>query len=191
MNIQSIRPQELAAKCQAGENIELIDVRTPIEFQEVHCTFARNIPLSDLQPQVLLQQRGNDKDKPIYLICLSGARGRKACEVLQAAGFTNIFNVEGGTKAWTAEGLPVNRGKKMISLQRQVQITAGSMILISIALGWLVHPYWLALAACVGAGLVVTGVTDTCAMGLLLAQMPWNRVACDVKPSDQPSGRNP
>jgi hypothetical protein len=73
-------------------------------------------------------------------------------------------------------GLPVVRGKKTISLERQVRIAAGLLVLIGSLLGWLVHPVFIGLSAFVGAGLVFAGVTDTCGMGLMLARMPWNQV---------------
>ena len=73
-------------------------------------------------------------------------------------------------------GLPVVRGKKAISLERQVRIAAGLLVLLGAVLGWLVHPAFVGLSAFVGAGLVFAGVTDTCGMGMLLARMPWNQV---------------
>ena len=73
-------------------------------------------------------------------------------------------------------GLPVVRGKKAISLERQVRIAAGSLVLLGVLLGWLVHPAFIGLSAFVGAGLVFAGVTDTCGMGMMLARMPWNQV---------------
>jgi rhodanese-related sulfurtransferase len=93
-----------------------------------------------------------------------------------AAGFTNIVNVDGGTLACVECGLPVIRGKKMVSLERQVRIVAGFLVLLAALLGWFVHPAFVFLAAFVGAGLIFAGVTDTCGMGLLLAKMPWNHV---------------
>jgi hypothetical protein len=75
-------------------------------------------------------------------------------------------------------GLPLAQGKKAISLERQVRIAAGSLVLLGLVLGWLVHPYFLGLSAFVGAGLFFAGVTDTCGMGMLLARMPWNQ--CDA-----------
>jgi rhodanese-related sulfurtransferase len=176
MEVNTIKPQELNAKYNRGEPVELIDVRTPVEFREVHCTFARNVPLDQLDPQALLAERPGAANQPIYLICRSGSRGRQACEKLIAAGFRQVVNVEGGTLAWVEAGLPVNRGKKAISLERQVRIAAGSLVLLGSVLGALVHPGWIGLAAFVGAGLVFAGITDTCGMGLLLAKMPWNRL---------------
>ena len=87
------------------------------------------------------------------------------------------MSVDGGTKAWAEAGLPVVRGQKAISLERQVRIVAGSLVLIGIVLGFLVHQSLFGLAAFAGAGLLFAGITDTCGMGLLLARMPWNQVA--------------
>ncbi|MGL6073042.1 MAG: rhodanese-like domain-containing protein [Fimbriiglobus sp.] len=175
MEVSTISPRELAAKKQAGAAIELIDVRTPIEFREMHCTFARNVPLSDLDPKAILANRAVS-EQPLYVICRSGSRGKQACERFLAAGFTQVVNVEGGTLAWAESGLEVNRGKKAISLERQVRIAAGSLALLGAVLGFFVHPYFIGLSGFIGAGLVFAGITDTCGMGLALARMPWNRV---------------
>jgi hypothetical protein len=107
----------------------------------------------------------------LYLICRSGSRGRQACAKFLAAGYTNISNVEGGTLACVECGLPVVRGKKTIALERQVRIAAGLLVVLGALLSWLIHPAFIGLAAFVGAGLVFSGVTDTCGMGLLLARM--------------------
>ncbi len=87
-----------------------------------------------------------------------------------------MVNVEGGTQAWDQAGLPVVRGQQAMSLERQVRIAAGSLVVLGSALGAFVSPYWIGLAAFVGAGLVFAGITDTCGMGMLLARMPWNKV---------------
>lgn len=176
MSVPTISPAELYARKQRGEPVEVIDVRTPVEFREVHCPWARNIPLTELDPKAVMASRTVPADKPLYIICKSGSRGKQACEKFLASGFTNVINVEGGTTAWENAGLPVNRGKKAISLERQVRIAAGSLVLLGVVLGVWVHPGFLAIAAFVGAGLVFAGVTDTCGMALLLARMPWNQV---------------
>lgn len=183
MEVVTISPRDLAAKRRRGEAVELIDVRTPVEFREVHCPFARNVPLSDLDPKAVMTARNGTTDKPLYVICRSGSRGKQACEKFVAAGFANVVNVEGGTLAWAECGLPVNRGKKAISLERQVRIAAGLLVLLGAVLGFFVHPYFIGLSAFVGAGLVFAGVTDTCGMGLMLARMPWNQVRADPAPA--------
>ena len=176
MSVTTISPKQLHDLVQAGEPVELIDVRTPIEFREVHVTFARNMPLDQLDPkQLTVGQAGSQK--PVYVICRSGKRGQQACEKIIGHGFTNVVNVEGGTMAWDQAGLPVVRGKKTISLERQVRIAAGALGLTGAVLGFFVSPYWIGLSGFVGAGLMFAGITDTCAMGLMLARMPWNQVS--------------
>ena len=171
----TIPPQQLFQLTQSGTPVELIDVRTPVEFREVHVLFARNVPLDQLDAAQLVAGRTGSA-QPLYVICRSGSRGKQACEKFQTAGFTNVVNVEGGTQAWDQAGLPVARGQKAISLERQVRIAAGALVLIGAALGAFVSPYWIGLSAFVGAGLVFAGITDTCGMGMLLARMPWNQV---------------
>lgn len=166
--VATISPQELLTRHQQSP-VELIDVRTPAEFQEVHVTFARNVPLDKLDASA------SPKDKTLYFICRSGSRGQQACQKMEAAGHT-VVNVEGGTLAWDTAGLPVVRGRKVMSLERQVRIAAGSLVLTGVILSLTVHPYLIGLSAFVGAGLVFAGITDTCGMGMILARMPWNQV---------------
>lgn len=176
MSITTISPKQLHDLVQAGTPVELIDVRTPVEFQEVHVTFARNVPLDQLDAAQIAKRRDGSSG-PLYVICRSGNRAKQACEKFLSAGAPNVVNVEGGTLAWDQAGLPVARGKKAISLERQVRIAAGSLVLVGSILGAFVSPYWIGLAAFVGAGLVFAGITDTCGMGMLLARMPWNQVS--------------
>jgi rhodanese-related sulfurtransferase len=180
LKMQTISPKQLYERIQAGESIELIDVRTPIEYREVHATMARNIPLDRLNPTEVTTGRNGS---PLYVICRSGSRGKQACEKIEAAGFQNVVNVDGGTQAWDQAGLPVVRGKKAMSLERQVRIAAGSLVLTGALMAWFVHPYWIGLSGFVGAGLIFAGVTDTCAMGMLIAKMPWNQVAASSSSS--------
>jgi rhodanese-related sulfurtransferase len=176
MSVNTISPQQLHDAVQAGP-VELVDVRTPAEFREVHVAFAKNVPLDQLDAARFAAGRG---EGPLYVICRSGNRARQACQKLAAAGCVNVVNVEGGTQAWDQAGLPVVRGEKFISLERQVRIAAGSLVLVGALLGYFAHPAFFGLAALVGAGLVFAGITDTCGMGMLLARMPWNQVREDL-----------
>lgn len=184
MTIGVINPQELAELCIQGKQIDLIDVRTPAEYREVHVDIARNVPLDQLDPVALLRARDGSANKPLYLICRSGNRGQQACAKFIEAGFSNVVNVEGGTIACVDAGLPVVRGEKTISLERQVRIAAGSLVLMGATLGWFVHPAFIGLSAFVGAGLLFAGITDTCGMGMILVRLPWNR-------SGQPAASHP
>ncbi|RUL86286.1 rhodanese-like domain-containing protein [Tautonia sociabilis] len=174
--IATISPKDLEAIRASGKPIDLIDVRTPVEFRELHAEPARLVPLDQLDPKAVVASRSCPADEPLYVICRTGNRARKACEMFVAAGIPNVVNVEGGTIAWEQAGLPVVRGKKAISLERQVRIAAGTLVAIGTALGAFVSPYFLVIPGFVGCGLVFAGITDTCGMGMLLARMPWNQV---------------
>ena len=149
----------------------LIDVRTPAEFGAVHAERAVNYPMESFD----LEQVPFSKDEEIHVICQSGGRSMRVCQKLEAAGFTKIVNVAGGTSAWQSAGFPVVEGMKVMSLERQVRIAAGSLVVIGAIVGQFVHPSGFGLSAFIGAGLVFAGVTDTCGMGMMIAKMPWNR----------------
>ncbi len=170
-SIETINPTELYELIDSGKQVDVIDVRTSAEFEEVHSTISRNVPLDSLNPHEIMAKRNGRRDEPLYLICASGARAKQAGAKFAAFGFQNIVTVAGGTTAWVAAGLSVVRGNKTISLERQVRITAGFFTL----LGFFVHPYGFGLSAFVGIGLMYAGITDTCGMAMLLAKMPWNQ----------------
>lgn len=175
MTVSTISARDLHSRLQAGEAIDLIDVRTPAEYGEVHASIAKNFPLGKFDVgSVLTQHPGSG---PLYVICRSGSRGKQACEKLAAAGCTRAVNVEGGTLAWEQAGLPVVRGRKTISLERQVRICAGFLSLTGGLLAMFVNHWFAGLSAFVGAGLMFAGITDTCGMALILARMPWNQVS--------------
>lgn len=174
MSIPTISPAELARMCETGA-MDLIDVRTPAEFSEVHATAARNVPLDRLNPAEVVATRRCASSEPLYLICRSGGRGAKACELFRQAGITNIVNVEGGTLAWEQAGLPVVRGKKAMSLERQVRILAGAIVLIGGVLAITVDPLFAIIPIVMGAGLAGAGILDSCLMGMMIAKMPWNQ----------------
>lgn len=178
MSFSTITAAEFKQRYAQDPSLELLDVRMPSEFGEAHLTFAQNVPLDRLNPHDLLSNRNERAGKPLYVVCRSGKRSEMACQKLVAAGHREIVNVAGGTQACIEAGLPVIRGQKAMSLERQVRIAAGLLVLTGVALGYLVHPGLFALSGAIGAGLVFAGVTDSCMMGNLLAKMPWNQAAC-------------
>src|SRR5450432_2068713 len=128
--MKTITPVELQTILTAQPSVPVIDVRTPLEFAEVHVPQARSIPLDELKPASLQLQ----KDQPVYLLCRSGQRATKAAEKFVREGFAQPVVVEGGTLAWIEANLPVTRGQtKVISLERQVRIVAGSLVFIGVA----------------------------------------------------------
>ncbi len=169
--MKNLSVQQSAELLSQKNSIPLIDVRTPAEYGSVHAKGAVNLPMESLD----LAKIPCSKEEEIHVICQSGGRSMKVCQKLEGAGFTNLVNVDGGTSAWHAAGLPVVEGKKVMSLERQVRIAAGSLVVIGAAVGQFVHPGGFALSAFIGAGLVFAGVTDTCGMGMMIAKMPWNR----------------
>ncbi len=172
---RDITPTILARKRVEGEDREVIDVRTPVEFREVHVDGARNVPLDTLTPDTCRHLESGKPGSTLYLICKTGARAKQAAARLEGVGVEDVCLVEGGIDAWVEAGLDVERGKKAVSLERQVRIAAGTLVLLGSVLAFLVHPYFVAIPAFVGAGLIFAGVTDTCGMGMLLARMPWNK----------------
>jgi rhodanese-related sulfurtransferase len=176
----SITPQQLYELYQSGQPMELIDVRTPAEYRSVHATIASLAPLDELDPRTLMNARRGVAGDPIYLICRSGTRSEKACQKFLKAGFTNVVSVAGGTSAWERAGLPVIRGKRILPLDRQFQLAAGTMVLAGFALGELVDPNWFLLAGFVGCGLVFAGATGFCPLAKMIARMPWNQVGVEA-----------
>ena len=173
--VDTISPAALAEIRRRGESIELLDVRTPAEYGEAHVDGARNVPLDRLDAKAIVAER-TGQPGTLYVVCKSGGRSRQACEKLLAAGLTAVASVEGGTAACEAAGLRLIRGRKAMSLERQVRICAGALVVLGVALAWFTQtPAWTLLSGFIGAGLVFAGITDTCGMGMMLAKMPWNQ----------------
>jgi rhodanese-related sulfurtransferase len=171
-----IQPAQLHERRLRGEALNLLDVRTPAEHAQEHVPGVVLMPLDRLDPAQVASTDGFGKDRPIYILCRSGSRARQAAAKLEKAGFAACTVVEGGTQAWVDAGLPVNRGaSNVISLERQVRIAAGTLVLLGVLLSRFAHPDFIWLSAFIGAGLVFAGITDWCGMGLLIAKLPWNQ----------------
>jgi len=174
--MNTITPRQLHDRIQQGEKLHLLDVRTPAEHAEIHVPDVQLVPLDRLDATKLASMIGFAKDQPLYIFCRSGDRAKQAAEKLEKGGYTKCSVVEGGTVAWTEAGLPVDRGtSKVISLERQVRIGAGTIVLAGVLLAHFVNPAFIWLSGFVGAGLVFAGITDRCGMGMLIAKMPWNQ----------------
>jgi len=172
----SITPQSLHQKIVARGSLYLLDVRTPREYAQVHVPGAILEPLEKFDVARVRRRTSPSPEAPLYLLCHSGSRAKQAIIKLEQAGMSPCVLVEGGTVAWMQAGLPVERQTvKGMSLERQVRIAAGLLVLIGTLLGAFWQIAILALPAFVGAGLVFAGISDKCGMALLLARMPWNR----------------
>jgi rhodanese-related sulfurtransferase len=170
MTIKSIAPAEAQRLMKAGAT--LIDIREADEFAREHIPGAEHRALSALGNKTEML-----RGAPIVFHCKSGGRTAANADKLAACtSCADIFVLEGGIDAWKASGLPVVQDKRQpIEIMRQVQIAAGSLVLAGIVLGALAAPGFYGLAAFVGAGLILAGVTGSCLMAKLLALMPWNR----------------
>ncbi len=169
--LKSISPQQAATLLRKGAT--LIDIRGADEHARERIPGARHLPLD----RIVAGAKVEPGDRVVIFHCRSGARTAANAERLAgAAPGCEAFMVEGGLEAWRKAGLTVALDRSQpIDIQRQVQIGAGSLVVLGVVLGVLVHPGFLALAGFVGAGLVFAGVTGFCGMAKLLAVMPWNR----------------
>ena len=150
----------------------VIDVRTPVEVSSEHIAGALHIPLAEL-PSRCHELEGIAG--PGLLLCQTGKRAEQAREVLVRAGIEDLIVIEGGLEAYTASGGETVMDHKRMSLERQVRVAAGFLVLLGAVPGFLIHPAFHGLSAFVGAGLIFAGITDYCGMGLLIAKMPWNK----------------
>jgi rhodanese-related sulfurtransferase len=173
----SIGPRELQRRLAAGQPARLLDVRTPGEHAAAHVPGAKLIPLDELDAAAFRRERAGD-GSPVYVLCQSGTRARRAIEKLERAGVQGCVLVEGGTQAWIDAGLPVNRGQsRVLPLMRQVQIAVGSLSAVGAGLALTVNPRYALIPLIMGCGLVFAGLTGFCGLALLLAKMPWNKTS--------------
>lgn len=168
-----ISPAELKARLDRRDAV-LIDIREPDEYARRHVPGALSRPLSAFEAAHLKLEPGRD----VVFTCKTGMRTGANCDRLAATVDGDAYVLAGGVDAWAAAGLPVKDDKDApLEIMRQVQIAAGSLVLLGVALGVLVHPGFLALSAFVGAGLTFAGATGFCGMATLLGMAPWNRRA--------------
>ena len=157
-------------KHQPAGHSQLIDVRSPSEFASGHIPGAINIPMDQIESRLSDLSRG-----PIVLICQMGKRAQMTADILGPCRL-DLTVLEGGTAAWLQQGFPVVQSvKTRWSLERQVRLGAGLIVLTASILALTTNLRWLALAGFVGAGLTFAGLTDICPMAEFLQRMPWNR----------------
>jgi rhodanese-related sulfurtransferase len=171
VTLHNLSPAEVRARIDNGKAV-LIDVREADEFSRIHIKCSQSQPLSLWgKAQLIL-----DPDADVIFTCRSGIRVAGARDQLAARISGNVFALSGGVMAWRKAGLPVETNANApLEIMRQVQIAAGLLVLLGLALGFIVAPGWFGLSAFVGAGLSFAGVTGFCGMARLLTLMPWNR----------------
>jgi rhodanese-related sulfurtransferase len=180
---QQITPAELAR--DIGQAV-LLDVRSPIEFEVEHIENSINVPLNELQSRCADVPRTGQ----LVVICRSGKRAERGAYTLLGQGFEPKV-LEGGVLAWRKAGLPLKEGKKMLPIERQIQLIVGTGVLTGVLLGVFVNPWFLIIPGFFGAGLSFAGLSGTCALGLLLNKAPWNQlpVAGTAQNSAEPKSK--
>ncbi len=165
---QQITPAELAG--QEGQTV-LLDVRSPIEFETEHIHNSINVPLSELEAHCEEIPRQGQ----LVVICRSGKRAERGAYTLSGKGFQPKV-LEGGLLAWRKAGLPVKEGKKMLPIERQIQLIVGIGVLTGIVLAVFVNPWFLIIPGFFATGLTFAGLSGTCALGIMLGHAPWNKL---------------
>lgn len=154
--------------------VQVVDVRTPGEFEAVHIPSSRNLPLDELDDRVTEIRALVEQGSEVVLTCRSGARAHQAQERLRELGLPDLPILEGGMVAWEQSGSPVVQDVVRWDLERQVRFVAGLIVALSV-LASLAVPEARFVAGAVGLGLVVASLTNTCAMGMLLSKLPYNQ----------------
>lgn len=175
---QKISSVDFSLLRQSGHTQLVLDVRTPAEVAGQSLPGSHNVPLQDVCTESIqsLLKSQNHGDEPVYLLCGSGMRAEKAAEMIAGAVNNPLWVIEGGINALKNTDTPLTvSDSSVISLERQVRITAGFMVVLGVVLGSFVAPGFYGLSAFVGAGLMFAGITDSCGMAMVLAKMPWNQ----------------
>lgn len=171
--VKEVDPQTLARWMREGQ-ARVVDVRPPDMFAASHIPGAIPVPLAAVDRSTVPDLDG----RKLVFQCEVGVASEKAARKIVQSGFSGeVYHLPGGLRAWKAAGLPVEQsaGGAGMSLQRQVQIVAGSAVVLGIALGVLISPWFLLLSAFIGAGLVFSGASGTCGMAMALSRLPFNR----------------
>jgi rhodanese-related sulfurtransferase len=167
-----ITPKDSLEMTRVNSKVKLLDVRSALEFSQVHIKDSINIPIDILSGKII--ELSQFKQSYIVL-CRTGNRSLMAADMLIQSGISGVKVMQGGLTRWQKEGLPVVKGEGGISLERQVRIIAGSLILFGILLSWFVHWAFIFIAVFISCGLIYAGLSDNCLLGMLLMQLPYNK----------------
>lgn len=172
VSLAMISPQEAYQISAKDPQIKFVDVRSPMEFSQVHIADSVNIPIDMLSAKIDSLSRSG---KSLIVFCRTGNRSPMAADMLIQSGIHSVKVMNGGITAWQKQKLPVIKGVGGVSLERQVRTIAGSLVLLGILLAWAVNPWFIAISLFVSCGLIFAGVTDNCLMGMLLMKLPYNK----------------
>ena len=171
-SLEMISPREALAIAEKDPRVKLLDVRSALEYNQTHIEDSINVPIDMISAKI--NELSQSKQSYIVL-CRSGTRSPMAADMLIQSGLQGVKVMEGGITRWQKEKLPVIKGEGGISLERQVRVIAGSLVLFGIVMSWLGHWAFIFISVFVSCGLIYAGLTDSCLMGMLLMKLPYNK----------------
>ncbi|MBI4846151.1 MAG: MBL fold metallo-hydrolase [Candidatus Omnitrophica bacterium] len=173
-----ITPEEALEFAGKSSQFKLLDVRSALEFSQAHIKDSINIPIDMLSARI--NDLGQSKQNYIVL-CRTGNRSPMAADMLMQSGMQEVKIMQGGMERWLKAKLPVIKGEGGVSLERQVRIIAGSLVLSGIFLSWFAHWAFIFLSVFVSCGLIYAGISDNCLMGMILMRLPYNKKLYKIK----------
>jgi len=172
VSLEMVSPKDASLLSSRDAQVKFLDVRSPLEFAEVHIKDAINVPIDMLAAKA---PELSQTKQTYVVLCRTGNRSPMAADMLIQSGIQSVKVMDGGMTRWQKERLPVVKGVGGISLERQVRVMAGSIFLAGILLSWFAHPWFIGISIFVACGLIYAGLTDNCMMGMLLMKLPYNK----------------
>lgn len=172
VSLEMVLPADAKALIESDSQVKLLDVRSALEFSQVHIKNSINVPIDILSAKINdLSQAG----QAYIVLCRTGNRSPMAADILIQSGVHGVKVMQGGMTRWQKERLPVIKGEGGVSLERQVRLIAGSLVLFGIIMSWLAHWAFIFISIFVSCGLIYSGLSDNCLMGILLMKLPYNK----------------
>lgn len=171
-SLELVSPRDVSLLVQKDPQARFLDVRSALEFSQAHIKGSINVPIDMLAVKIpeLSQSKLN-----YIVLCRTGSRSSMAADMLIQAGIHNVKVMDGGLTRWQKEGLPVIKGEGGMSLERQIRLIAGSLVLLGIILSLTLNGMFIFISVFVSCGLIFAGLTDNCLMGMLLMKLPYNK----------------
>ena len=171
-SLEMISPRDASSLLEQDPQTKILDVRSALEFSQVHIEHSLNIPIDMISAKI--DEMSQSKQNYLVL-CHTGNRAAMAADMLIQSGIHTVKVMEGGIIRWQKEKLPVIKGRGGMSLERQVRLIAGSLVLLGIMMSWRLHWAFIFVSVFVSSGLIYAGLTDNCLMGMLLMKLPYNK----------------
>ncbi|UCB56844.1 MAG: MBL fold metallo-hydrolase [Candidatus Omnitrophota bacterium] len=170
--LEMVSPKEAQEVILRDEQVKLLDVRSPLEFHEVHIKDSLNVPIDTIG---LKLKDLSESGKSYIVLCRTGNRSPMAADMLLQSGLHTVKVMQGGMTRWQKERLPVIKGEGGVSLERQVRFTAGAVVLFGIIMSWFVNRAFIWIPIGVSCGLIFSGLSDNCLLSALLMRLPYNK----------------